>query len=139
MMDPISASSLAIELTIICVHAIRQIKKAVETVKKVRQDLLELLSRTERMRNILELLRTLLRELRNTPHRDMEIILNDSACRQTMRELEALANKIASTHFSSSILAGAQWLSHRSKAIEMVEKLRSQETDIVNVLVIIGV
>ncbi|MCJ1366037.1 hypothetical protein MMC16_005162 [Acarospora aff. strigata] len=139
MIDPVSAASLAVQLTVICVTAVRQIKSAIEGMKRVREDLLELLNRTERMRHILELLRNLLRELGNTPHKDMAIGLNGSACRQTMRDLESLADKIAGTKISSSLLAGAQWLSLRSKAKELVEKLRSQEADIVNILVIIGV
>jgi hypothetical protein len=139
MTDPVSAVSLAVELSVACARAVTLIKKAIETMRRVREDLLELLNRTERMRNILELLRNLLRELCNTPHYDMAIGLNEFACRQTMTELEALANNIAGTKLTSSFLAGAQWLLYQGKARDLVKKLRDQETDIVNILVFIGV
>jgi hypothetical protein len=139
MIDPLTATSLAVELAASCVKAAKLIKNAIETMKKVREDLLELLNRTERMRNILELLRNLLRELLDTPHKDMAIGLNEAACYQTMTELKELATNIAGTKLSSSFLAGAQWLHYQSKARDLVRKLRDQETDIVNILVIIGV
>lgn len=91
------------------------------------------------MRNILELLRTLLQELQKTPDGKMELRLNEFACRETMKELENLAKKIAGTHFHSSFLAGTQWLSYKGRAKELIEKLRGQEVDIVNILTIVGV
>ncbi|KAI9651883.1 MAG: hypothetical protein M1829_002119 [Trizodia sp. TS-e1964] len=138
-MDPMSATSLAIELVALCVNAAALIKNAIETMKKVREELLELFNRTERMRSILDLLRNLLRELLNTPHRDMMIGLNEAACRQTITELRELASKIAKTKLSSGFLAAAQWLHYQSKAKDLVKKLRDQEADIVNILVMVAV
>lgn len=137
-MDPASTTVLAIDLAGICVKVVKELKKAIEKMKRVREDLLELLNRTERMRNILELLRILLRELHDTPHKDMAIGLNESACKQTMTDLESLADKIARTKLSSKFLAGAQWLQYQGKAQELIRKLRDQETDIVNILIVIG-
>ena len=125
MIDPVSATSLAVELTAICI--------------KAREDLLELLNRTERMRNILEVLRTLLLELARKPHRDMAIGLNTDACRRTMNELQSLADKIAGTKLAHPLLGVVQWARYKGEAMELVAKLRSQETDVVNTLVIIGV
>jgi phosphoserine aminotransferase len=139
MIDPITASSLAVKLAASCVMSAKLIKNTIESMRKVGEGLLELLNRTERMRNILELLRKLLRELLDTPHRDMAIGLNEAACTQTMTELKELATKIAKTKLSSSFLASAQWLHYESKARDLVRKLRDQEADIVNILVIIGV
>lgn len=139
MIDPVSATSLAVELTAICIKVVKQLKETIETMKKAREDLLELLNRTERMRNILELLRTLLLELARTPHRDMAIGLNTEACRRTMDELQSLADKIAGTKLAHPLLGAVQWARYKGEAMELVTRLRSQETDVVNTLVIIGV
>lgn len=67
----------------------------------------------------------------------MMIGLNESACRQTMSELRVLVDRIAGTKLSSSFLAGFQWLHYQGKSKEPVQKLRDQETDIMNNLIII--
>lgn len=69
----------------------------------------------------------------------MELPLNELACRVTIKELKSLADEIAGTHFHSSFLAGTLWLSYEGRAKDSIERLRGQEVDIVNVLVIIGV
>jgi hypothetical protein len=139
MIDPVSAASLAVELTAICAKAVKMIKNAIESMNKVREDLRELLNRIEGMWNILVLLRNLLRELLDTLYKDIEIHLNEYACCQTMKELESLADRIARTKLSSSILASVQWLHYQAKAKELIQKLRDQEAEVVNTMVLIGV
>lgn len=138
MIDPVSAASLAVELAAVCVRVFKVIKKTIETRKKIRGHLLELLNRVERMRNILELLRCLLREISKTEHRDLAINLNEEGCRQTMKELQVLTDKLARTNLTSQFLASIQWQTNETEAKELVIKLQNQEQEIVNILVMIG-
>lgn len=138
MIDPVSAASLAVELAAVCVRVFKVIKKTIEARKKIKGHLLELLNRVERMRNILELLRCLLREISKTEHRDLAINLNEEGCRRTMKELQVLADKLARTNLTSQFLAGIQWQKNETEAKELVIKLQNQEQEIVNILVMIG-
>lgn len=56
-----------------------------------------------------------------------------------MNDLQSLADRIAGTKLSNPLLGGVQWAWYKGEAMGLVAKLRSQETDIVNILVIIGV
>ena len=139
MIDPITAAEVAVEAVGVCVKVVKLIKRAIETMKQVREGLLELVNRTERMRTILDLVRVLCIELKGTPQEGQEFIpLNSDQCLHTMRDLETLANKIAGVWIKNKAFAGVQWLWYKNETEELLEKLHKQEGDMVNLLIIIG-
>lgn len=137
MIDPLSAAALAAELATACVKTVKVIKGIIEATKKIKGNLIELVDRVERMRNILELLRSLSRELDKTVYRKMSLNLNADKCRQTMNELGFLADKLATINENSHFLAGFHWKHYEKDIIGLVEKLRHQEQEIVNILTFI--
>jgi hypothetical protein len=87
-MDPLSITTSATAFLGICMQTIQLIQRTIETVKNSRSLLVKLLSQTERLRLNLEQLRSLTAQLGTRA--GTLLSYNDSAPRQTMRELNEL-------------------------------------------------
>ena len=138
-MDPLSVSASAAGLATVCLQIVSTIKKTIETMKKARQALLDLLSRTERLRLFLERLRSLAQQLTN--HSDRLLLdFNENGCYVTVDELRALVDEIASKTASAAarFWTSLQWLSYQSRAGALLTKIRGHEEEISSVLLLIA-
>jgi len=124
----IAIASTALGLTKDCVGIVRLIKETIETSKLAKNALIELLNRTERTRGLLELVRALTDQIKDTDQRGVLLSFNDSACRKTLTELRALVGEVS--HKSSEFWVGIWWISHKKDADVLVEKMREQESAI---------
>lgn len=137
-MDPILGYQLSTELSAVCISVARVIKKTIETMKNTKRDLAALLYYTERMRNMLELLRVFCEQVMVGAHKSIQFVLDDTRCRSTVKDLEELAQKIEEKRISNSLLGSLQWVQFQKKAVHMVHELAEQENAIVNALVMIA-
>jgi hypothetical protein len=121
----IAIASTALGLAKDCVGIVRLIKETIETSKLAKSALIELLDRTERMRGLLELVRALTDQVKDTDQQGMLLSFNDSACRKTLTELRTLVGEVS--HKSREFWVRIWWVSHKKGADILVEKLREQE------------
>lgn len=135
MVDTLSVVGFATEGLSICIKVIGILKRYASAVKNVKKDLVALLKRVERMRNVFGLLRSLLLELRKTSQKEMQLEIDKAECENTMNELLTLASNVEK---KKQILAGIQWGTKKSSAVRLTEKLREQEEQIINIATIIG-
>jgi len=75
-MDPVTIAGLITGSIFNLVDVILALRKVAETIKDARKDIGQLLQQSERMRNILELLRITLHELDKTRFKDLQLSLN---------------------------------------------------------------
>ena len=127
-MDPFPLTVGSTALISICYQAVRLMKNSIENVKGAKKVLIGLFNETERMRLLLEQLRALTHQLqgRNT----LLLAFNDSACKETMNELKALVHQIVGTKTVFSL----QVLLNKSKADDLLKRLRRHEEEIIVVL-----
>jgi hypothetical protein len=131
-MDPLSVSASAAALLTICAQAVRILKRTIESLRKAKEFLLQLLSQTERVRLFLEQLRSLTKQL---GHRS-EILLayNDSGPRETINELNSFVRNMA----QSTTWVRLRMLLHQTTADRLVERLHRHEEEIMQVLLSIA-
>ncbi len=132
-MDPLSINSSATFLLAICLQAVHLIQRTIETVKNARKLLVKLLSQTERLRLILEQLRSLTKQLGSRAG-SLLLSYNDSEPRTTINDLNSLVRSIA----EKTTFVGLQMLLNRSKAEALVAKMKTHEEEIVTVLLSIA-
>jgi hypothetical protein len=131
-MDPLSVSASAAALLTICTQAVQILKRTIETLRKAKEFLLQLLSQTERVRLFLEQLRSLTKQL----GRRSEILLayNDSGPRETINELNSFVRNMA----QSTTWVRLRMLLHQNTADRLVERLHRHEEEIMQVLLSIA-
>jgi Zn-dependent M16 (insulinase) family peptidase len=127
-MDPFSITIGAIALIKMCTQVVLDIKKAVETVKGAKKLLIHILAQAERMRLLLEQMRSLTHQLQGRS--SLILPFNDSACRETVKELKELVHEIV----EAKTFLGLQTLLNKKKAGELLKKLRGHEKEIILVL-----
>jgi division protein CdvB (Snf7/Vps24/ESCRT-III family) len=132
-MDPLSITTSATAILAICLQAVHLIQRTIETVKNARKLLVKLLSQTERLRLILEQLRSLTKQL-GTRAGGLVLSYNDSGPKTTINDLNVLVRSIAEkTNFVS-----LQMLLNKSKVDTLVEKMKLHEEEVVTVLLSIA-
>ena len=132
MMDPLSLSASAAGLLTIFVQAVRLIKQTVEKLKNAKTLLFKLLHQAERMRLLLEQLRSLTQQLGGRS--SSLLTFNDSACRVTVNELHTLVEQIAK---AKSFMA-LKFPVNQSTANHLLQRLREHEGEIVTLLLSIA-
>ena len=133
--DPLSVVSLTAEGLSICVKVISILKKYASAIKHVKTDILELIKRVERIRNVSGLLRMFSLELWKTKYSSMQIEIDEAEYMKALNQLKALAEDVET---KSPIAAGLFWGSKKSTAQALIKRLRELEDDIVHVVSIIG-
>lgn len=131
-MDPISLSASAAALLTIFVQSVRLIKDTAEKMKNAKPLLIKLLHQTERMRLHLEQLRSLAHQLGGRS--SLLLAFNDSACKETVKELHALVEQIAKAKTSM----GLKLVVNQSAVNKLSQRLRGHEEEIVMVLLSIA-
>lgn len=132
-MDPLTISTSAVALITACVQTIQIIKKAIETVKTAKRELMKIFNETNQMRMLLEQLRGLTRQLGS---KNNEILLgfDETGCRDVLDEMKRLVDKLAQVE----LLFGFRFLMRRSKFEALVAELRAQRDGICAVLISVG-
>lgn len=117
------------------VQVVKLIKQTIETYKKRRPLLLKLLDKVERMRLMLHQLRSLTQQLAGRS--SMALAFNDSACRETINELQTLVTTLA-TGPSWMDLPKAKFYLNQGKANELEQRLQEHEKEINTLLLFIA-
>lgn len=137
-MDPITAAEVASELAGLFVTIVKAIKEVIETMKGAKKGLIQLLNRSERMRLILELFRSLTSRLREPTQRSMTLTFDDAACRQTATDIYNLVHKVAGAAKHSDLWMKFNWVWYKGEATGLIDKLEVQERDLNSVLMFIA-
>ena len=135
MVDPLSIVGVAEEGVSICIKVISILKRFISTVKNAKKDMIHLLKRVERIRNVLALLRYLMLELIKTSQRDMQLAMDISECEATMKDLMQLVNEVVA---GRQQFVSFYWAAKKSAADKMVLRLREEEGHIMNIVTLIG-
>lgn len=136
-MDPISAITFANECIGICMGVAKITKRVIEAVRNLRDELLQIVRRAERMRNILTIVKGIAQRLQASNHRDLLIAINKEACMETIDELHKLASKIAESRQRNRLIAGLQWSQQRSTAEQLCTRMQKQEEEMIEVIQLI--
>lgn len=138
-MDPCTASEIAIVGISICLHAGKLLKKTIEDVKNVKQDLLKLVAETERYRNVLGLLKVMTRELLRTKFKDLKLAIDPDKMQETLEAVRQVSSSIAAAEQKSGqLFAGMNWTLKKSEAERLVDRLRKEQTALMEVVVFIN-
>ncbi|EXJ65398.1 hypothetical protein A1O7_01739 [Cladophialophora yegresii CBS 114405] len=135
MPDTLTVMSLATESLSICIKVVSILKQYASAVKTVKKDLVALLKRVERMRNVLGLLRSLALELSKTSQKSVQLEIDRAECENTMDELLTLAKEVEA---KKQIMSGLSWGAKKSSAAKLTRELREIEEDIINVVTVVG-
>ncbi len=131
-MDPLSVTTSATAILAICLQTVHLIQRTIETVKNARKVLVRLLSQTERLRLILEQLRSLTKQL--GARGGLLLSFNDSSPKTTINELNTLVKSIA----DKSNFVGIQMLLNKGKVDSLLEKLKGHEEEVMTILLSIA-
>lgn len=138
MIDPVSAAGLATESICILVKVISALKRFAEAVKEARKDLISLLHHTEGVKNMFQLLNIALLELRKTAFHDMELAIDTSRCKETLKKLQALAAEVINKKATLGIIEKLNWATKKQKAKALCGEMAEQEKEIINVLMVVN-
>lgn len=131
MLDPITAISFTNECIIKCIEIAKTVKKIIEAVKSLRDDLLNIVRRTERTRKILMIVRSLAQRLQAAGHRDAMFVLDQDACKDVMNKLLKLASDMAEAHLHNKFIAGIQWWSkYKDETAKLCSSVQEQEDEL---------
>lgn len=122
-----------IELLGICVKIVRKAKELIETVKNARGALGTLLSQAERMRLVLEVLRSLDARLSDDQKSGLLKAFEEGGVVKAIKDLESFVEGI-----STGSMAQLNWVRKKKEAMAMSEKLQSQESEILVLLISIS-
>lgn len=130
-MDPLSISAAAAGLIPLCWEAAKIIKDLIERVKNAAKELLNFLSRTERMRLLLEQLRGLTRQL-GARDNTLVIAFSDVECTRTIQELRDVVFDIARS--STTAVVRFQYLFRHGKLVALSDKLDKHRNEIEGIM-----
>lgn len=137
-MDVIAAAQLAGDVAGLFLDIVKATKELIETMQGARDALVELLSRSERVRLNLELFRSLAGQLVDKDQKSMTISFNDSAYSTTGSEVLTLVRKVADSSKHSDLWMKFNWVFYKSDVEALVKKLEAREQDLNLVLTFIA-
>jgi hypothetical protein len=139
MVDPISATEIALHGISICISAGKLIRKTIEDIKRVKDDLIKLVQEIERHRNVFSLLKSMTRELLRTPFKDMELAIDRTQILNTLDELQIVAKTVAETsQKSGQLLSGIHWSFKKTQAEKLVVRLKAEQAQLMAVVSMIN-
>jgi hypothetical protein len=130
-MDPVSLTTAAVTLIAMCAGVVKAVKDMTEKFKGARTLLFKLLGQVERTRLYLEQLRSLTYQLRG--RQSLLLPYNDSAVRQTLKELQDLVHDIVRV----KVFITLQTVLNQKKSSELVDRLYQHQNDVLTVLMFI--
>ena len=131
-MDPLSVTASAAGLATLCYQVVQMLKRTIESLKKAKEFLIQLLSQTERVRLLLEQLRGLSKQL--GARDDILLAFSETGPMETIRELNAFAREMASRETWLRLRV----LLSKNRADGLVKRLRRHEEEIGLVLLSIA-
>ncbi|KAI9681710.1 MAG: hypothetical protein M1822_007062 [Bathelium mastoideum] len=137
MVDGLGAAGLAIESLCTCIKAINLLKHYAESVKNARQDVQKIIFKIEKLKNLFELMRTTLLQLRGTKFEGMELEIHEQELHDTMNELLTLAEGIYQGNSHMSTWTKMKWPSKKDKMGRMISRLQEQEDEVMKVILLI--
>ncbi|KAF9885069.1 hypothetical protein FE257_000800 [Aspergillus nanangensis] len=137
-MDVLAAAQMATEMAGLFLTIVEKTKELIETMKGAREALMELLSRSERVRLNLELFRALSRQLVDLHGKAMAVAFNGAAYSQTGNEVLTLVHKVADSSKHSDLWMKINWVYYKGDAEALVKKLEAREQDLGFVLTFIA-
>ena len=132
-MDPLSITTSATAILAICLQAVHLIQQTIETIKNARKLLFKLLSQTERLRLLLEQLRSLTKQLGSRAS-GLLLSYNDIGPKTTINDLNNLVRSIA----GKTSFVGLQMLLNKNKVDGLVERMKMHEEEVVTALISIA-
>ncbi|KAK5941952.1 hypothetical protein PMZ80_005903 [Knufia obscura] len=137
-MDPVTLATLVGSSIYSLIDVVKLLKGVAETVKDAREDLGELLRRSERTRNILELLRITSRELDKTRFRDMNLAMDLTKFEQTMKQLLNFARDVVGKKAKVGLAVRLNWVTKKSEVKVLSDRMAEHEREILDVLMIVN-
>ncbi|RMY56210.1 hypothetical protein D0863_13057 [Hortaea werneckii] len=124
-------------IVLLCVAAARELQKLTETMKTTNNTLLNLLSRIERMRLYLDLLRGLTHQLIYPQEQSMMLAFNESSYKTTLKELHDLILDVAA-RTQHGVLLRIYWVTQRAKAEKYLSELEQHEREMLLMLTLVS-
>lgn len=137
MGDVLAAINVAAEGMSLCVKAISAIKKFSDNVRSAASTLVMMLKRLERTRNLLELLRVALTELRQTSFSDMALALDGELIKATLQNVLRLASNTVDGQTQIGVYNRIRWAFSMSTTKQLLGQLETQEKDLLDVLMVV--
>lgn len=127
-MDPLSIAVSASTLITICISTVLLIKKSLESLSHAGEELVKFLTRTERIRLLLEQLRGLTRQT-SASQNTLLLAYSDTECRNAILAVRSLVEKIGRSKFSS-----IHFVINQNEAKALLDELDRHQADIETVL-----
>jgi hypothetical protein len=138
MAEVLPAITIAVEGFSLCVKATSVLNKFSRDAKAAQQDLVDILQRVERTKNLLELVRVALVELKNTGISDLSLALDGQGMQATLNDVLQLAAVTAAGQAQLGVYKRLLWAVKKSTAKQLLRRLEGQERDLLGVLTAIN-
>lgn len=123
-----------------CTEAAKVLKKIIEAVKNLRSDLIRVIHRAERTRKLLTIIRSLAQRLNAAGRHDVDILLNQQACKTEMEKLSRLASEMTDARIRNKYIAGFQWWRvFKDTAEQLCLSIEAQEEELLETISLIHV
>lgn len=137
-MDPLSISTAAAGLATLAYSIVHRLKHILETMKKVKPALRALAERTERMRLLLDQVKTLMKQARAVHADDYADSFKHEACEKVLKKIDALVENLSKPSKFGDFGKGAEWLySKENEAKDLIAELEQREGELRTMLLIV--
>jgi hypothetical protein len=137
-MDIVASAQAAATLAGMFLEIVQVTKHVIETMKGARAALVEMFTRAERIRQNLELFRSLTNKISDPMEKTTALSFNESVYRQTAKEVLQLVRKVADSGKRHDLVMKFNWLFYRSDVAALVKKMEERERDLGLVLTFIA-
>ncbi|KAI9678560.1 MAG: hypothetical protein M1817_005617 [Caeruleum heppii] len=143
-MDPLSISASVATLFVICLQITRLLKCTIEVLRGAKDFLFDLLREISHMQAVLKRLETLTRLMRSDQVSFLVDVFDIGRCQETIEEVRDIVQKIepmtagGQTVKRDKVWASVKWVSQRSGAQKLIERLQRDKLEIMGALQIIG-
>jgi hypothetical protein len=135
-MDPLSITLAVISLSKLCKTVVKILKNVLETMKRSRQTLFDLISETERIRLLLDSLRELARQLQNQGKTSALFAFDSSGCEKIILDVQRFTETLADAGRSFELWRTFVWSRYVGRADSLLMRLKKQEDHINSVLMV---
>lgn len=132
-MDPLSITLAVVGLSKLCITAGGAIRQVVESMKRSRQSLLDLLSEVERVRLLLDSLRRLAHQLHMQGKSTYLLEFNEASCQKVVEDLQTFA-EVLQRQNRSDLWRAIVWTRFEGKANALLSRLKKEKKHIDSVL-----
>jgi hypothetical protein len=139
MADIIGAIGIATQLASLCVNTISALKRFTKDMRSAESDLAEVLTRVQRSHNLLDIIRTILIETKNSNVEEFNVVISVDGFRETVNEILQLAKDVVRGEARLSIVRRVIWSLQRSRTVRLVERLEQHEKELVSLISVINV